>query len=107
MNDASSEAFSKDLYKYGYFVQAALYRLIAKNISGDEYQFKFIVQEKHDYGHDDRFTALYSMYDSDYEIGEAVIFDTIEKLKKCSELNDFYGYGVRQIALPKWAVSNV
>lgn len=103
MADASPESFSRDLYKYGYFVQAALYRLIA----GKDYQFKFIVQEKHDYGTDDRFTALYSMYDTDYEVAETVIFETIEKIKNARELNDFYGYGQRQISLPKWAVSNV
>lgn len=107
MTDASPEQFAKDAYRFGYNIQSWWYRYIAEKLTGHRYRFRFIAQEKHDMGDDDRFTGIYEYYETDDAFIEPIIKSTVRKMKLAQTLGEYDGYGSRLIGLPAWSVANV
>lgn len=107
MANASPEQFAKDAYKFGYYIQGWWYRYIAEKLTGEKYRFKFIAQEKHSMGDDERFTGIYEYYETDDANIEPIIKSTLRKMQLAKTLGEYEGYGSRLIGLPSWAVANV
>lgn len=102
--DASTEAFRRDVFKYGYHVQAAMYCEGVKHVKGVNSRFKFIAVEK---------SPPYAI--NILELNEDVMlkgYDTFRELlgiyhqcKTFNEWPDFCGFGKEDtnvISLPPW-----
>ena len=86
--DASERAFQRDVFKFGYAFQAAMYSEGVKVNTGRTPKFVFIAQEK---------TAPYSI--NIFETDDAVVtygYDQFRQFigmyKDCMETGNFYGY---------------
>ena len=103
-NDASTDAFRRDMYKYGYHVQAAMYCEGVKHVKGINSKFVFIAVEK---------TPPYAINILDLDDG--IMLDGMDKYREllgiyhqCKTLNewpDFCGFGggeMNTIFLPPW-----
>lgn len=106
--DASVEGFTRQIFKYGYHIQAAMYLDILQQITGKERQFIFLAQEK-------KKPYAYQIFRVDNTILEQGRYEYKELLKlhkKCLERNEWLGYesfsdseyGVVDLTIPGWAI---
>ncbi len=98
--DASTAAFTKDALRYGYDVQAAHYLRAYRAMYGEHADFYFVCVEK---------TPPYAVNvikasDSFIERGTWQLIDLLDKVKVCSTMQSWPGYGNSEMVLPEWAV---
>ena len=103
--NASPTEFSKAMYNYGYYQQAAFYSYGWKILAGNEPCFVFLPVEK---------TPPYAV--AAYEAHEQVIFagkqsyrQALDRYAECLKKNEWPGYqeSVEILNLPEWALRNV
>lgn len=98
-NDASPEAFSKSVYTYGYHIQCAMMQeAIHSQLGVMIKNFFFVcVETKAPF-----YTAIYILDDEAIHKGREEAKDLMEKYKTCKENNEWNGYEIMQISLPRW-----
>lgn len=104
--DASRAEFTKSLFNYNYYVQAAFYLHIAKLSLGQSFKnFLFICIEK-DEPHQ---VAIYTPDEGALDAGERVFKRDLRILSECYEKNQWPGYSskIENIALPHWAFNHL
>lgn len=104
-DNASTEGFTRTMFKYGYHIQAAFYLDILKEFDNTPRQFVFVAQEKKaPYSY-----QIFRLDDDVIEYGRWQYQDLLEKHKKCMSENRWGGYeqfnelseaGVTTINLP-------
>ncbi|MCQ2957268.1 MAG: PD-(D/E)XK nuclease-like domain-containing protein [Candidatus Gastranaerophilales bacterium] len=93
---ANPRNFYKKFIEYGYHIQAAMYRMGIKAVTGIEVQnFFFIAQEKEP----PYITQIYLNCDELLTYGEKAIYNAIEKYKECEEKGLWGGYSDKIIEL--------
>lgn len=97
--DASPEAFSKSIYTYGYHVQCAMMQeAIHSQLGVMVKNFFFVcVETKSPF-----YTAIYILDDEAMHKGREEAKNLLEKYKKCRQNNEWNGYEIMQIGLPRW-----
>ncbi len=105
--DATQDTFAKDVYKYGYYLQAAWYREAIKSCYGTaEYpDFIFNVVEKTlPYE-----TAYYCLDNETLNIGHEETTRLLSQLVECKNKNIWKGYTdkIETISLPSWVMNRV
>jgi len=104
--NASPESFSRDIWNYKLFVQAAIYTDAIKDIFGIEPKYAWIASE---------FASPFCLevYAADFgmiEAGRAIYNKMIMKYQECMESDLWPSYGngkVQEIALPHWAYNKL
>lgn len=110
-SDASTEGFLKQIFKYGYHIQAAFYSDILKQIDGKDRQFVFIAQEK-------KAPYAFQVFRVDHTIllqGRSEYKELLKVHKHCIETNTWGGYetyseseyGVVELSIPAWAIRDI
>jgi hypothetical protein len=97
--DASADAFSKDVAKYKYHLQAAFYM---KMTGAKEFYFVAVEKKK-------PFEwAVYSLDEAALESGKRMMTSACLTYRECSLYNNWPGYSKepKTISLPKWAFFN-
>lgn len=99
--DASSEGFTRAVWRYRYHMQAAWYRSLVQLLTGELLPYRLVAQEK---------TAPYlvSVWEAadDYlELGRADMEDAIAIYRQCSESGEWPGYPneIQTLSKPDWA----
>lgn len=105
--DASTDGFTRTIFKYGYHIQAALYLDVLKLFDPADRQFVFVAQEK-----DEPYSyQIFRLSNEVIEYGRYQYEELIELHKKCVRENKWGGYeifneqseyGVQEIVLPHW-----
>lgn len=101
MADGSPQAFQRDVGKYGYHLQHAMYSDVwAKSTGMDVDGFFFIVFEKSD----PPLVAVYELKPSAVAEGYAIYRQALERYAECHRNDDWPGYqsGVSRIGLRRW-----
>jgi len=81
--------FEKRVWELGYDTQAALYTEVMNQMfPGEPFEFWFRVQEKHDFGYDDRFSVEYRIDETSRERALSHIRMTLQLI----QARDFRGY---------------
>lgn len=106
-DNASTEGFTRTIFKYGYHIQAAMYLDVLKEFEGNNRQFVFVVQEKKEpYAY-----QLFRLSKEVIDYGRQECERLLEIHKECVEKNEWKGYeyfneiseqGVQEIVLPSW-----
>lgn len=98
--DASFHAFQRDLYSYGYHIQAAMIREGIREIMGkDMSNFIFLAIEK-----EEPFVpAIYQLDESALDRGRDALKCHLQTYKECLEKNEWPGYPIERISLPAYA----
>lgn len=106
-DNASTEGFTRTIFKYGYHIQAALYLDVLGQFDKKDRQFVFVAQEKTEpYSY-----QIFRLSDDIIEYGRWQYKDLLAKHKKCSDEMKWGGYesyneiserGVTTINLPSW-----
>lgn len=101
--DASTEAFSRDMIKYGYDLQAYMYTHGVEMVTGKPHQFVFIAIEK---------TPPYviNILQADGYVmmrGESIFREFLGMYHDCKETGNWYGYTgfsgmINNLTLPGW-----
>ena len=105
-NDAETSAFMRDAIKFGYDIQAAHYIEGMKAITGHDYRFVFVCQEKAE-------PYLVNVLEADEDFiknGLYVRNELLKTYKKCVELDEYPGYMgfaedktyINTLTLPAW-----
>lgn len=96
---ADERSFQRDLYKYGYHVQAAMIREAFKQVAGIKMDnFFFVVIEKEaPYA-----TAVYQLDEVALDAGEEVYRSLLVRLYEHLQLGSWPAYETRTISLPSW-----
>jgi len=98
---AAKDKFSRDIWSYGYHMQAAFYLQGARALGLEYDRFAFVVVEKDPpYG-----VALYEMSHGAIKDGEREIEPLMDLYRQCIEGDVWPGYSehVQMIDLPAWA----
>lgn len=87
--EAAPGNFEKKLWELGYDIQAALYSEVMNQMfPGDPFEFWFRVQEKHDFGYDERFSVEYRIDETSRERALSYIRMQLQLIQG----RDFRGY---------------
>lgn len=105
-NNASTQAFTRDAVKYGYFFQAAMYAEGVKQATGSDLMplFAFIVQEKKPpYA-----INVCTVSGEDMAKGMDIFRELIGIYRECLKSGDWYGYlgplhKPNELKMPPWA----
>lgn len=93
MRSAKASDFEKDVWDRFYDTQGAIYcqamQLLFPRPAEDPWRIKFRVQEKHNYGYDDRFTTAYWL---DHETMERAWMHASVQLELMASDTTFNGY---------------
>jgi len=103
--DASKYEFSKAIYNYGYFQQAAWYSDGWKILTGDEPCFVFLPVEKTPpYA-----VACYEVPEIDINAGRQSYRKALNIYAECVKKNEWPGYqkSVEFLGMPSWALRNL
>lgn len=100
--DASPQAFARDVARYRYHVQAALYSDAAEIVSGQLPEFAFLVVEKTA----PHAVAVYTLDAAALDRGRELYRRDIETWRRCNEAGRWpsYSEGVATLSLPRWAL---
>ena len=100
-HDASRGAFSRTIWTYGYYLQAAHYLTGANTLGLSVRWFTFIaVEQEPPYA-----VAVYHLSDAALMAGEGQLGELLEIYKRCEETGIWPGYPdeAQEISLPTWA----
>lgn len=102
-NNADTDSFTRDAIKYGYDIQAAHYCQIMKQVTGHDYEFIFICQEKQPPFAVNVLQASEQFMQSGYETRQSLL----ETLKECIDKNSYPSYmgfdnEIGSLGLPSW-----
>lgn len=97
--DASEESFSREIYQYGYHIQAAMMQEGCHSIGmGLIKDFFFVcVEKKEPY-----YTAVYRLSDEAIAKGREDFRRLLKVYKECMESGEWNGYAIKEIGLPRW-----
>lgn len=100
--DASFNAFQRDLFNYGYHLQAAMcFDGVSKILEREMQEFVFIVIEKTPpYA-----VAIYALDHDSIQFGKERYRAELIKIKNCIDNAEWPGYESRVISLPSWALN--
>ena len=97
--DASPKGFQSSAMKFGYFLQAAMLYEGLKSIGMPFEAFLFIcVEKKKPYS-----GGMYLLDDAALQHGLYVFHLLLRRFAACQRSNDWPGYGVRSLTIPKYA----
>lgn len=98
--DANIKSFQSSCVNYGYFLQAGMMQYGLNRIEQPMEQFVFIVVEKEPpYA-----VAIYTLSDEALDFGLNQYHFLMNNLAKCINENNWPGYGIRELKLPKYAL---
>jgi hypothetical protein len=99
--DASRDAFERDIFKFGYYRQAGMYLRLAQQAGMNVEHFAFIAVEKKP----PHAVAVYQLNDDVIEQGWTDIERLLHQYAKCQTSGNWPGYseGVPEIGLPNYA----
>lgn len=103
--DASAEAFRRDLYKYGYHRQGAMYRAAMESLGVRcDGMIAIVVETIAPYA-----VALYEIEPETLDLGWRQLEPLIEQFAHCKAENDFPGYDTapQRLTLPGWAIKQI
>lgn len=96
--DASTKAFTRDCFKFGYDVQAAHYLNAIETITGERPQWYFIVVEK-----SKPYAINILKADTGFlDYGIVRRRELLRKLSECRKTRKWAGYGVNDLILPSY-----
>lgn len=99
-SDASHEEFSRQIYKYGYHIQSAIMQEgIFKQFGTMIKDFFFVCVETIE----PYCTAIYRLDDDSIHKGRQEYKRLLKIYKGCMESNQWEGYKITEIGLPRWA----
>lgn len=101
MADASPYAFQRDVGKFGYHVQAAMYSDVWERGTGFPCEaFAFLVFEKSE----PPMVAVYELTPASVAEGHAIYRAALERYAECLRADEWpgYGSGVQRIGLKRW-----
>lgn len=103
--DASESGFERDAYKYGYHIQAWLYRKLYQAITGNWIPFVFLVIEK-DAPH---CVQVFTASDEMLALGELQGMAALEKYRYCTQHNRYDGYSdmIVPLGIPAYAMKQL
>lgn len=99
-SDASYQAFQRDIYNYGYHIQAAMISdglLSACDANIDEFIF-IVIEKEPPYA-----VAIYCLNKESIELGRKEYQEVLDQYKDCRSKNEWPGYKTREITLPAYA----
>lgn len=98
--NASYYEFEKDIYNYGYHIQAAMMREASIALMGEKINdFIFILAEK-----DPPYaTAIYPLGEEAINEGEKEFKKLLYEYKKCVDADNWSSYQIKQVSLPSYA----
>ena len=99
--DASTKAFARDAYNYGYHVQAAHYLQGVEATTGHHPKWYFLVIEK-------KPPYCIHIFPASAKFIEQGTFERaqlMEELKRCSDADAWPSYKTEELMLPAWAYS--
>ncbi len=99
--DADYNRFTQSIAKYGYHVQALWYLNGMKEITGDDYSYIVVAQEKtlpYDF-------MVYEMVPDTLNHAAMIIRPVLETYEECLKKNEWPGYSheIHGVILPEWA----
>jgi exodeoxyribonuclease VIII len=98
--DASFHAFQRDLYKYGYYIQAAMIREGIKEVYGqDMTNFIFLPIEKEE----PHVPAIYPLDETALDRGHEEFKKQLYVYRECLQKNEWPGYPIERVSLPPYA----
>jgi exodeoxyribonuclease VIII len=98
--DASERAFRSAIYSYGYHIQAAMMQEGIEAVLGHKINdFIFIVIEKNE----PMAMAIYILDEDAINKGREDFHEALHQYKECLEKNEWPGYPIKEISLPKYA----
>lgn len=101
--NASPFNFQKDMFNYGYHIQAAMIAEGLKQIKGIIVEdFYYVVVEKAE----PYVTAIYKINSEALEHGHKKFREGLTLLKKCQETNEWPSYPIQDLGLPSYAYYN-
>ena len=100
--DASLVSFQRDIYKYGYHIQAAMQQDGILAVTGKLIkEFVFIAVEKEEpYA-----AATYLLRQDAIDRGREEYKSALLKFKNCLQNNDWPGYEIQEVSLPAYALA--
>jgi hypothetical protein len=99
-HDGSAWSFSKAIYEYGYHIQAAMLQEALKNLNQKIIKdFLFLIIEKTA----PYVIAVYQLDQRALDKGHQEFKTLLARYQQCLEANDWPGYEVQKISLPKYA----
>lgn len=101
--DASPDAFTRTILRYGYHRQAALYRAGVQMLTGDMLPFLFVVIQK-----TEPYTCrVFRIGDDELQLGAADVSEGLAVMAKCFDASDFREPGEHEettLHFPGWAM---
>lgn len=102
-NNASPRNFQRDMFDYGYHIQAAMIAEGLKQIKGIVVEdFYYAVVEKSE----PYLTAIYKINAEALAHGHEEFKKGLKTLKECQETGVWPGYPIQELGLPAWAYYN-
>lgn len=101
-SNAKPEAFNKDMFKYGYYIQAGLYTMGYKVLTGKDAMFGIVAIETEP----PYVVSGFEVGDRTMLAGKNAARQALDRFAQCKEHNDWPGYttGIELIELPVWAL---
>lgn len=99
--DASSRGVISSVWKYRYHMQAAWYRALVKDLTGESLPVRFVFQEKKP----PYLVSVWEATDDYIELGQADMEDAIQLYVRCRQSGIWPGYPaeIQQLTPPDWA----
>lgn len=99
--DASTEGFTRSVWRYRYHMQAAWYRRLRGWLTGDWLPYRLVAQEKAA----PYCVSVWEPSDEYIELGEADMDDAIAIYRRCTESGEWPGYPteIQLLTPPEWA----
>ncbi len=101
--DASSRAFQRDAFKYGYHVQAAHYLDGIAAVKKKKPEWYFIAVEKAP----PHAVHIFTASEQFIEYGEYMRGELMEAVRRCTASDTWAGYTVDNLDAPEWAINEV
>lgn len=97
--DASYKAFQSSAYKYGFFLQSGMIKYALNSIGMPVDKFVFVcVEKKEPFA-----VAVYVLDDAAVEYGVSMFEHLMQKLKACRDADNWPGYEIQTLCVPRWA----